>query len=125
MRRAVLVDVADAAVLVAALGDLLRRTNRQPTARLVAVLKRLNRSICDASGPKSVTMFAPEPDSRQHSACDLCTTAEAGKILGISPHAVRALVRRGRLPAHTTGSRWLLPIRTVVIRAERQASKRG
>lgn len=120
-----LVDVADAAVILATLDDLLRRTGRQPTARLNAVTTRLRRSVCDASNPKGVTMFAPETDIRQHSAYDLCTTAEAGKVLGISPHAVRALVRRGQLPAHSTGTRWLLPVRSVVERAERQAARRG
>ncbi|MDA4110185.1 helix-turn-helix domain-containing protein [Mycolicibacterium holsaticum] len=124
IRRAVVVDVADVAVILATIDDLLRRTNRQPTGRLAGVITRLNRSVCDASDPKGVTRFASQPDSRQHSAYDLCTTAEAGKVLGISSHAVRALVRRGRLPAHSTGSRWLLPVRSVVERAERKAARR-
>lgn len=125
IRRAVVVDIADAAVILATIDDLLRRTNRQPTGRLAGVINRLNRSVCDASTPKGVTKFAPQPDSRQHSAYDLCTTAEAGKILGISPHAVRALVRRRRLPAHSSGTRWLLPVQPVVERAERMAARRG
>ena len=50
---------------------------------------------------------------------DLLDSTEAAKILGITPHAVRALARRGRLPAYRAGGRWLLPAVDVIRRAER------
>lgn len=53
---------------------------------------------------------------------DLLDTTQAGQILGISSDGVRALVRRGTLPAFRAGGRWLVFAADVVARAERRAA---
>ena len=67
----------------------------------------------------NVTKQAIGAGGDQHRPRDLLDSTEAAKILGISPHAVRALARRGRLPAYRAGGRWLLPAVDVIRRAER------
>ena len=58
-------------------------------------------------------------DPRRH---DLLDSAEAGRILGIGSDGVRALCRRGSLPAYRAGGRWLILAEDVVRRAERRAA---
>lgn len=127
MRRGVLLDVAEAAVLVGTIEDLCRRTGRQPSGRLDPIVAKLRKVVANTDGltAKSVSLFGIEADSDQHCAYDLVTSGEAARILGIGAHGVRDLRRRGVLTAHFTGTRWLYPLRVVEARAEHQAAKRA
>ncbi|AWT55805.1 helix-turn-helix domain-containing protein [Mycolicibacterium smegmatis] len=127
MHRGVLLEVSEAAVLLATIEDLCRRTGRQPTGRLGPLITKLRRATAesDGSATNTVRSFGNREDSAEHCAYDLVSTGEAARILGISAHGVRDLVRRGQLPAHNTGTRWLLPVRLVERRAERQAARRA
>jgi excisionase family DNA binding protein len=127
MHRGVLLEVSEVAVLVATIEDLCRRTGRQPTGRLGPLITKLRRAAAesDDSGTKTVRPLGAPANPAQNCTYDLVSTSEAARILGISAHGVRDLVRRGQLPAHNTGTRWLLPARLVVARAERQATRRA
>lgn len=126
MRRGLVLDVSEAAVLVAAVEDLCRRTGRQPSGRLAPIVAKLRKVVANTDGltPKSVSLLGNQPDSGSHCAYDLVTSGEAARIMGISAHGVRDLRRRGVLPAHHTGTRWLYPLRVVEARAERHAARR-
>ena len=127
IHRGVLLEVSEAAVLVATIEDLCRRTGRQPTGRLGPLVTKLRRATAesDDSATKTVRPLGAAANPAEHCTYDLVSTSEAARILGISAHGVRDLVRRGQLPAHNTGTRWLLPARLVVERAERQAARRA
>lgn len=126
IRRGVLLEVSDAEVLVATIEDLCRRTGRQPSGRLGPIVAKLRKVVANADGlhPKTVRSLGSKANSAQHYAYDLVSSGEAARILGISAHGVRDLRRRGQLPAHHTGTRWLYPLRVVEARAERQAARR-
>ncbi|MCW2686148.1 MAG: hypothetical protein JWR37_1038 [Mycobacterium sp.] len=74
----------------------------------------------------SVTFLDGSTETGQGLACELLTPTQAAAILGVTPHAARALARRGTLPAHRigtgAGARWLLATGPVIARAERRAS---
>ncbi|MEZ0352386.1 helix-turn-helix domain-containing protein [Mycobacterium sp. pR1184] len=127
MRRGVVLDVSEAAVLADTIEDLCRRTGRQPSGRLGPIVAKLRKVVANTDGlpPKSVSFVGIEADSSSHCAYDLCTSAEAARILRISAHGVRDLRRRGVLAGHYTGTRWLYPLRVVEARAERQAARRA
>lgn len=134
MRRGVLLDVAEAEVLVGTVDDLCGRTGRQPDGRLDRILRKLRKAVANTDGlpsesrrvaPKSVSFVGVEADSAAHCAYDLVTSGEAARIIGISPHGVRDLRRRGVLTGHYTGTRWLYPLRVVEARAERKAARRA
>lgn len=87
--------------------DRLRRVSTPPT--------RQGHSV-DAPDP---AQGSESHHPRRH---DLLDSAEAGRILGIGSDGVRALCRRGSLPAYRAGGRWLLLAEDVVRRAERRAA---
>jgi len=127
IKSVVVIDVSEAAVLVGTIEDLCRRMRRQPTGRLGPIIAKLRRAIAesDGSAAKTVRPLGAAANPAEDCTYDLVSTGEAARILGISAHGVRDLVRRGQLPAHNTGTRWLLPARLVVARAERQAARRA
>lgn len=126
MRRGVVLDVSEAAVLADTIEDLCRRTGRHPSGRLGPIVAKLRKVVANTDGltPKSVSLLGNQPVSSSHCAYDLVTSGEAARILGISAHGVRDLRRRGILAGHYTGTRWLYPLRVVEARAERQAARR-
>lgn len=126
MRRGVLLEVSEAEVLVATIEDLCRRTGRQPSGRLGPIVAKMRKVVANTgdSDTKTASLLGNTADSGQSSAYDLVTTGEAARIIGCTPNNVRDLRRRGQLPAHHTGTRWLYPLRMVEARAERQAAHR-
>ena len=97
------------------------RSKRSPTIRLAPTLAQASPPSQWELGDREQQAGVLDADFTY----DLVSTSEAARILGISAHGVRDLVRRGQLPAHNTGTRWLLPARLVVARAERQAAHRA
>lgn len=101
----------------------------QPSPKLVDFARRLKKSCVGLTptqeiGRNRLRGVHSEPDVGDHAAYDLVDTDEAARLLECSAANVRDLVRRGRLPGHRSGNRWLLPARAVVERAERQAARR-
>ncbi len=127
--RGVLLSPEDARFAVNAFAALLR--DRRPSAQLADFMERLRtRTDAAADVPGRITdgtarTVAPQPDSAHHAPYDVLTTAQAADILGITCGGVRDLARRGRLPAHRAGGRWLYPAAAVVARAERADRRRG
>lgn len=102
---------------------------RRPTAALSDFIDRLRKTtaktgVCDDERQKYARKFGNQQDSLHHGVYDL-DTGQAAAILGITPNGVRDLARRGVLPSHRAGGRWLYPAAPVVQRAERLAAKRG
>lgn len=128
LRSVVLVDGADAQLLLK-MFDALR--TRGPITALAADLEaRLRKAVVrvsenTANTDVDVRKVDEQQDSGDIAPYDLVDTAEAARILGCTPGNVRDLARRGRIPRHRAGGRWVYPARSVVIRAERQAAKRG
>lgn len=121
MRHGVVLEVSEAAVLVAAIDDLCLRTGRQPSGRLGVILAKMRKSVAKTgdSTPKTASLRDNSADPGEHCAYDLVSTGEAARILGCTPNNVRDLRRRGQLPAHHTGTRWLYPLRVVAARANK------
>lgn len=123
----VLIEADDARFLLAALEALL--VGRRPSARLSVFIERLRRSaatLTPAQGNSygGVRDFGAEPDSGVFGTYDLVDSGEAARILRIGRAGARDLARRGRLPAHRAGGRWLYPARSVLALAEQRAAKR-
>lgn len=127
----VVLDLEDARYALAAFDELLR--GRRPSARLADFIARLRKTVkSGVSDAKSGVCLSPVPEKfgAQHvsghtAPYDLLDTREAAAVLGITPNAVRDLRRRGRLPAHKAGGRWLYPAASVVARAERRAAHKA
>ena len=104
--------------------------DRRPTAQLADFIDWL-RSRADAAADVAAHIadgnarsIARQPDSPDYRPYDLLDTAEAAAICGVTGGGVRDLARRGRLPAHRAGGRWLFPAVAVVAYAERRAARR-
>jgi excisionase family DNA binding protein len=138
--RGVLLDVDDAAYIAGALEAFARwlaENRSRPTPRLLAVTAQLRKTTQNcAATPQNGRLNGTDghpasphgPDFRDddgnvHYA--VVTTGQAARILGVTPNAVRALARRGRLPADRSGGRYLLPARAVVARAEQRAERKA
>ncbi|KUI13456.1 hypothetical protein AU191_16840 [Mycolicibacterium acapulense] len=127
-QHGVYLTVDDAAYLADVLDHVCRTVH--PSARLADLARRLRKS-CVALTPTQESSrnhlrdVHSEPDVSHHAAYDLLDTDEAARLLNCSAANIRDLVRRGRLPAHRAGNRWLIPARLVVERAERQAARRA
>ncbi|TWS26620.1 helix-turn-helix domain-containing protein [Tsukamurella sputi] len=120
----VLLDEADVTLLAGMLRAATSRMNAawSPPAQL------LTARICDAAArfesptrDAGVTKSIDSGGSGTPLPHDLLDSAETARILGIKPHAARALARRGTVPAYRVGERWLYPAQDVVRRAERRA----
>lgn len=125
----VLLSDADARFLCAAL-DALLQDGRRPSPRLHDFIVNLRKSVekladSQADMLAGVRKLGGHEDSSHTAAYDLVDSAEAAAILGCGPANVRDLRRRGRLPCHRAGGRWLYPARAVVALAEQRAAKRG
>lgn len=126
-QHGVYLTVDDAGYLADALDHVCRTAH--PSARLADLARRLRKSCAALTptqeiGRNHLRDVQSELDVSDHRAYDLLDTDEAARLLGCSAANVRDLVRRGRLPGHRAGNRWLLPARVVVERAERQAARR-
>lgn len=133
LRGVVLLDSNDAAYVAEALSRFFKVLSDQgsrPSQQLVDTQSKLRKAAVSASvsvqneGPR-VRSLGQHHDPPQGGLYDLVDSVAAARILGCTPANVRDLARRGRLPAHRAGSRWLYPAAAVVERAELQAAKRG
>lgn len=122
----VILDIEEARYLA----DVLEHAARlgQPSARVADLIRRLRREVGKPEMPhtdanKNVSDRAKPPDPGEVRAHDLLTSAEAAAAIGCTAANVRYLRRRGVLPAHRAGSRWLYPAATVVEYGEHRASK--
>ncbi|MCW2685513.1 MAG: hypothetical protein JWR37_403 [Mycobacterium sp.] len=110
------------------LADVLDTACRQmrPAARVADLARRLRLTVdsSSASANRTQTGRAGSPDPGDIRAYDLLGPAEVAAVLGCSVSNVRYLRRRGLLPAHRAGSRYLFPAATVVARAERIAARK-
>lgn len=132
LRGAVLLDSADAAYLAEALQRLCAQLPQglSPSGKLGAIHAQLAKAVAYASNQGrdtsvDVREVGEQRDSRHAAAYDLVDSGEASRILGCTPANVRDLARRGRLPRHRAGGRWLYPARSVVVLAEERAARRG
>jgi hypothetical protein len=120
----VFLDLDDARYLV----EVLEHAGRiaRPSPRVADIIRRLRRTVdaTNASANENVRARANQDDVGQTRAYDLLSAGEAARILGCSTANLRYLQRKGVLPAHRAGSRWLYPAEPVVARAERQARRR-
>ena len=130
-------DASDAAYLASALGmlpDLLARTSRQPTPKLLAAIATFTKTTAAAveaarnvsrtdSATATCAAAQPDPVDAGPHAHATVTTAAAARILGTSPSAVRQLAQRGRLPARRPAGRWLYDAAAVVAYAEQRPAR--
>ncbi len=123
---AVLLTADEAAYLVRALdaaraAGLLDDKRLGPNPRVAALTEQLRRASrkCDARETRGVTKLAQgaqHPDDDGHAAT--VSTGQAAAVLGVTPAAVRALARRGRLASHRVGDRWRHDLAAVEQRAQ-------
>jgi len=124
--HAVLISPVTARTLVAALRAM-EQLYRTRGARLTPALRSIVAQLDEAAAPTELPTGAPTdvdastPVPRGQwlplSAHDLLTADEAADLLGCTPNNVRDLARRGALPGHRTGGRWLLERDAVALRA--------
>jgi excisionase family DNA binding protein len=147
----VLLDRADAAYVASALDEFARlmaerrdaRGNpmpSQPSPRLLATTAKLRRavdSLADRDPPVERTDHAERSEPPVETASVRAVqrlpmdagshdigTGDAARRLGITPNAVRDLVRRGRLDGTRTGTRWRFDAHTVDAYVARRAPQR-
>jgi len=124
--HAVLLSPAAVRTVVAGLRAL-EQLGRTRGARLTPALRSIVAQLDEAAAPAESPTGAPTdvdastPVPRGEwlplSAHDLLTADEAADLLGCTPNNVRDLARRGALPGHRTGGRWLLERDAVALRA--------
>ncbi|SON62269.1 hypothetical protein MSIMFI_03794 [Mycobacterium simulans] len=132
VKHGVVLDPAELSFIAGVLDELCRRISAEPGRRPAPKLEQFAAQLrkCSA-GATNATNGVTNVGVRQDSGhagpydLDLLDSAEAGRILGISAAGVRAAARRGRLPAHRPGGRWLFPAAAVVARAERNAARKA
>ncbi len=101
----------------------LEQLARQRGARLTPALRSLAAQLDEAAAPTDAETDARASTSVPRGAWlplsshDLLSTEEAANLLGCSPSNVRDLARRGALPGHRAGGRWLLEREGVQLRA--------
>jgi hypothetical protein len=98
----------------------------RPDARAEHVITQLRRIVRKTDSPVSrdLRCRADGYDTAHHRLYDVVDSAEAASLLSISQAGVRDLRRRGQLPGHRAGGRWLYPVATIIERAERKAAAR-
>ncbi len=120
--HAVLLTPAAAATVVAGLRAL-EQLGRTRGARLTPALQAICAQLDEAAAPTDAPTDAyartsvPAAPWLPLSSHDLLSSEEAADLLGCSPSNVRDLARRGALPAHRSGGRWLLERDAVELRA--------
>lgn len=126
--HAVVISPRAALLLVAAVRALeAAHVNRgaRLTAALAAVVAQLDEAaaVGRTDGGTDADARASDPPRSWAPLCahDLLDTRQAAAALGCSPGNVRDLARRGALPAHRTGGRWLFERDGVDLRADRCA----
>ena len=114
----------DAADLLAVLDAAVRVT--RPNAKADHLIRELRRTVDkltpaqgDSRPRKLGVQFEPAPAHTAHH--DLVDSAEAAKLLGITPAGVRWLADNGRLPGQRVAGRWLFRIDVVAARAAKRA----
>ncbi len=133
MRGVVVLDSSDASYLAEALGrlsDALAEHGLRPSEQLSAMRVKLAKACANASDASKdtsvdVSKVGAQWDSAHTAAYDLVDSNEAARILGCTPANVRDLARRGRLPRHRAGGRWVYPARSVEQLAARRGAKRS
>jgi hypothetical protein len=125
----VLLEAADARYLLDAL-DALLQDGRRPSPRLADFIARLRRTAGKLAPTQEntcadVSKVGAQQDSSHTALYDLVDSGEAAAILGCTSANVRDLARRGRLPRHRAGGRWVYPAASVEALAERRAAKRN
>ncbi|QBJ94752.1 DNA-binding protein [Rhodococcus sp. ABRD24] len=105
----VLLDEADTRLVVGVL-DTLAVLTRQRGQRLRPDVVALRKRLTDAAAAPDVSASEPVPDSLFHSVYDTERSYEdtrsAARMLGITPHGVRHLLRTGRLEGHRHAGTW-------------------
>lgn len=98
-----------------------------PDARAANVIRQLRKTDerLTRTTEKRQSGVQNRPEPGQHAAYDLCDSAEAAAILGITPGGVRYLRTAGRIPAHRAGGRWLYPTAPLEQFAARKAARRA
>jgi excisionase family DNA binding protein len=124
----VLLTEDDARYLLGVLDYVTQRD--QPAPRLADAIRRLRIAVgkpdtANASANENVKDRAIQRDPGEVRAHDLLAAGAAASVIGCSTANVRYLRKRGRLPAHRVGSRWLFPAAPVVEYAERKAARQG
>jgi Helix-turn-helix domain len=124
----VLLAPPDAQYLLDALDALLQ--GRNPTPRLADFIERLRRIAGKLASTQEntcvgVRKVGAQRDSDHTALYDLVDSGEAAAILGCTPANVRDLARRGRLPRHRAGGRWVYPAASVEAFAAKRAAKRS
>lgn len=103
--------------LVQRYGEHLRTRGARFTPAVAALLAQLEEVTADGSPAADARTPVPPAPWLPLSVHDLVSTVEAAAVLGCTPSNVRDLARRGALPAHRTGGRWLLERDAVQLRA--------
>jgi excisionase family DNA binding protein len=120
--HAVMLSPAAVRTVVAGLRAL-EQLGRTRGARLTPALQAICAQLDEAAAPTDAGTDAhastsvPAAPWLPLSAHDLLSSEEAADLLGCSPGNVRDLLRRGALPGHRTGGRWLLEREAVQLRA--------
>ncbi|UCZ92636.1 helix-turn-helix domain-containing protein [Gordonia sp. WA4-43] len=97
---------------------MLSASYRRPVARVIDLERDLTRSVAH-SEPGTSEQLADGVVGESVSG-DLMGSAEAANRLGCSAENVRALCRRGALPATRHAGRWLIPAEAVTERTTRK-----
>jgi excisionase family DNA binding protein len=95
----------------------LRTRGARFTPGVAALLAQLEEVTADAGTDANARTPVGQHHWQALSAHDLLSTMEAAALLGCSAGNVRDLARRGALPAHRSGGRWLLERDAVELRA--------
>lgn len=124
----ILLEPTDAQYLLDAFDALLG--DRRPSPRLADFLARMRRTAEKLAPAQDDTCvgarkFDAQQDSGHIALYDLVDSAEEAAILGCTQANVRDLARRGRLPRHRAGGRWVYPAASVAVLAERRAARRA
>lgn len=108
--------------LVRRYGEVLRTRGTRFTPAVVGLLAQLEEVTADGDPAVGARTSVPQPEWLPLSAHDLLSTAQAAAVLGCTPGNVRDLARRGALPAHRAGGRWLVERDAVDVRRSSTAA---
>ncbi|MGV9827300.1 helix-turn-helix domain-containing protein [Gordonia sp. NPDC003429] len=97
----------------------LRANNTRPSAKLDMITERIAKAVGNTSAATrnvsaSASRSLQQPDSDDDPVYGWITSPEAAAILGCTANNVRDRARRGTLPAHRAGGRWVYPAEQIV-----------